>query len=148
MEISFISEHGLLDLAKLYQQLIPSDVSVATMRDVFKRQEKNPDHMVWGAKIDGHLVGTVMAVIFEPLLGHCKPLMVIEDVIVDKAYRHQGVGKALIHAVEERAMDRKCLYIMLITDSHRLDALQFYKAVGYSQDGYCAFKKYLYGTDP
>ncbi len=143
MEISLITEQDVQKLADLYQQLIPNDISYSKMRDVLKRNKNNPQHIVVGAKINGKLVGSLLAVICEMLFGQCKSFMVLEDVIVDKSLRGRGIGKALMKYIEERAKKANCSYIMLITDADRLNSQKFYTSLGYKTKDYCAFKKHL-----
>ena len=113
MEITQIKEEELADLAQLYQQLIPNDISIESMQEVIRNNRDNAKHVVLAAKIDGQLVGTLLAGICEMLFGQCKSFMVVEDVVVDSEYRQQGVGRALMQYVEEYARNHNCSYIML-----------------------------------
>lgn len=143
MEITQIKEEELADLAQLYQQLIPNDISIESMQEVIRNNRDNAKHVVLAAKIDGQLVGTLLAGICEMLFGQCKSFMVVEDVVVDSEYRQQGVGRALMQYVEEYARNHNCSYIMLITDTDRVGPQNFYKSLGYKTDEYKAFKKHL-----
>jgi GNAT superfamily N-acetyltransferase len=143
MNISTITKNELPALANLYQQLIPNDISVAKMEAVLNKHKENPNHIVLSAKIDGQLVGSLLAVVCNMLFGQCKSFMVVEDVVVDEAYRRNGVGAALMQYIEDYARKNNCSYIMLITDTDRVGSQQFYKSLGYMTDEYCAFKKQL-----
>ena len=113
------------------------------MELILEKNRNNPSHMVLGAKIDGELVGTLLSSTCEMLFGECRSFMVIEDVVVDKSHRRQGIGHALMQHVEALAQENNCSYIMLITDRDRIGSQQFYKSLGYDTGGYCAFKKKL-----
>lgn len=143
IEITPITERDFHLLSELYQQLIPNEVSLAKMKEVFDRNKDNPNHIVLTAKIEGRLVGSLLAVICEMLFGQCKSFMVVEDVIVDESLRGNGIGKTLMRHVEGLAKQHNCSYIMLITDSDRIDSQNFYKSIGYKTDEYRAFKKHL-----
>ncbi len=143
MEISNITEDDLEELSVLYQQLIPNDVSIASMRDVLRNNQNDSKHVVLVAKLDGKLVGSLLATICEMLFGQCKSFMVVEDVIVNSEYRQQGVGRDLMGRIEEHASHHNCSYIMLVTDRDRVGSQEFYKSLGYSTDEYRAFKKHL-----
>lgn len=143
IEITPINEQDFRPLSELYQQLIPNEVSLSKMKEVFDRNRDNPNHIVLAAKIDGKLVGSLLAIICEMLFGQCKSFMVVEDVIVDKSVRGKGIGKALMKYIEQQAKLKSCSYIMLITDSDRVGSQNFYKSLGYKTDEYCAFKKHL-----
>ncbi len=141
MEIKAVKKEDLADLANLYQQLIPNKFSIKKMEEVLNNNDKNHNHLVLGAKIDDKLVGTLLSIRCEMLFGECKSFMVIEDVVVDEKHRGLGVGKKLMNYIEEHARKNDCSYIMLITDSNRVDSQNFYKSLGYNADEYCAFKK-------
>jgi ribosomal protein S18 acetylase RimI-like enzyme len=141
--ISPATENDLYELADLYQQLVPNDISIPKMRDVLDRNKNNPNHLVLVARENGQVVGSLLAVIGEMLFGQCKSFMVIEDVVVDKSRRRSGIGAALMQYIEGYARERNCSYIMLITDMDRASARDFYKSLGYKTDKYCAFKRFL-----
>jgi ribosomal protein S18 acetylase RimI-like enzyme len=143
MNISEIEKEDLADLAILYQQLIPNEYSIPIMETVFSRNIDNPNHLIIGAKVNGDLVGTLLASTSEMLFGKCKSFMVIEDVVVDSTNRKKGIGNALMSYAEKYAKKQDCSYIMLITDRDRKGSQDFYKSPGYKTDTYCAFKKHI-----
>ena len=143
MEIAALREDDLTELALLYQQLVPNDISLARMSETFKRNSNNENHLILAAKLEDKLVGTLLAVVCEMLFGQCKSFMVIEDVIVDGEKRRIGIGRALMQFAEEYARKRNCAYIMLITVADRLGSQQFYRSQGYATAEYRAFKKSL-----
>ena len=143
MEISPITEADLQQLAQLYQQLIPNEFSLKKMTEALRKNSADGNPVILGAKIDGILVGTLMAVTCQMLFGQCRSFMVVEDVVIEANYRRRGIGKALMQQVEQFAKSKNCSYIMLITDSDRLDSHEFYKSLGYKSAEYCAFKKHL-----
>ena len=143
IEISKLAIDDLNGLSLLYQQLIPNDISIAKMQDVYRKNKDNPNHIVLVAKEDGNLLGTVLASICEMYFGQCKSFMVVEDVVVDSKYRGRGIGSALMKEIEKYGREHNCSYIMLITDKDRIDSQKFYATLGYDSSEYCAFKKRL-----
>jgi ribosomal protein S18 acetylase RimI-like enzyme len=143
MDIARLTEEDLEALARLYEQLLPEESSLEKMRATFQRLKGDPNYIFLGAKQDGRLVGSVLGIICEELFGECRPFMVVEDVVVDKDQRRGGVGSALMRELERRAVQRACNYIMLVTDSARVDARRFYESLGYHPNAYQGFKKYL-----
>ena len=142
-ELAPIAEGDLSQLAELYQQLLPNESSLSKMQKALSNNLGNPKHLVLAAKIDGRLVGSLLAVTCEMFFGQCKSFLVVEDVVVDSTYRRQGIGKALMQYVEQHARENNCSYIMLVTDAKRVDAQEFYKSLGYQSEKYCAFQKRL-----
>lgn len=143
LEISPITLDELPALAALYQQLIPNEASVAKMAQVLAENRDNPRHTVLAARVDGRLVGSLLAVTCPMLFGQCRSFMVVEDVVIDQAYRRQGIGSALMQAIEDQARTQNCSYVMLITDTDRVESQAFYTSLGYNSAEYCAFKKHL-----
>jgi GNAT superfamily N-acetyltransferase len=141
VQILDLKRDDLEALSKLYQQLIPNEVSIEKMELVFERNKDNKNHIALVAKEKEKLLGTLMAYICEMYFGQCKSFMVIEDFVVDQAVRSTGVGTKLMEAAERKAKERNCSYIMLITDTDRIESQRFYEKLGYSTDQYCAFKK-------
>jgi hypothetical protein len=60
------------------------------MRLVLSRNEDHPSHVVWAARRDGRLVGSLLAVTREMLLGPCRSFIMVEDVVVDVSHRPHG----------------------------------------------------------
>lgn len=143
MEILNLTEEDLPELAKLYQQLIPNEFTISKMKEVLHKNRENKNHLLLVAKINGKLVGAALACICEMYFGQCKSFMVIEDVVVDRETRGKGIGTVLMKSLEEYAQTNNCSYIMLITDTDRKDAQNFYTSLGYKSEDYSAFKKHL-----
>jgi len=67
-----------------------------------------------------------MGIICCELYGDCKPFLVVENMVVDNVYRKKGVGKALFAKLEERAKNKGCTQVILVTEAERKDASGFY----------------------
>lgn len=64
----------------------------------------------------------------------CKPLMNIHDLCVSEKSRGKGVGRLLLQAAEELALERKCCKLTLeVLEGNRI-AIQAYKNFGF--EGY------------
>ena len=143
MDIDNLTEADLTDLAALYKDFWGEDSVPEKMRATFRRLDVNPSYILLSAKQDGKLIGSAMGIICEELYGNCQPFMVIEDVVVNKAYRRFGVGSALMGELEKRAVERSCHYIIFVTESERTGAHRFYTSLGYNPEAHRGFKKYL-----
>lgn len=143
MNIERLTEEDLPGLSKLYEQFWGEVSSLDTMRETFKRLAANTNYILLVAKLGDAVVGSVMGVICEELYGQCKPFMVVEDVIVDRAHRRGGVGTQLMRQLENEATQHGCSYIIFVTESERTDACQFYASIGYRPDAFAGFKKRL-----
>lgn len=143
MKLGPLTEADLEDLAGLYRQFWNEDSDLERMRAVFRRLKDNPGYIFLGARRGGRLVGSVMGVVCEELYGDCKPFMVAEDVVVDKAHRRSGIGTALMRELERCAAAAGCRTLLLVTEVYRADAVGFYESLGYRSDPYKGFKKRL-----
>lgn len=58
---------------------------------------------------------------------------IIEDVIVTKSHRKQGIGSKLVAFLEECALKRRYKVVKLLADKENTDALHFYKSQHFAQ---------------
>jgi len=113
------------------------------MHEKFQELKDNQNYIFLSVLEDNQLVGSILGIICEELYGQCQLFMVIEDFIVDEDYRQRGIGTALINKMEDYAKERKCSNILLITETERAGAIEFYKSVGFKADTHQGFKKSL-----
>lgn len=108
-----------------------------------RRTNANPDaYMMVAEDADaGMLCGTLLALTFGDFCDTCRPVMIIENVVVHHDYQRKGVGKSMFEEIERWAKDRDVCYITLCSSLARTDAHKFYYAIGY--DDVKGFKKYL-----
>jgi GNAT superfamily N-acetyltransferase len=79
----------------------------------------------------GAVVGMVTAqLVISTSEGDLSAL--VEDLVVDRAERQRGVGRALIAACEEWARSRDATRLQLLTDRDNETALRFYERTGWS----------------
>lgn len=131
------------ELAQLYKQFWNEDSCIDTMYNQFNKFSESSTHVLLSAVDNGRLIGSVMGVICEELYGCCEPFMVLENMIIDNNHRNKGVGKALISELEKIAANKNCTQIILVTETNRIDACNFYESVGYSPNTHKGFKKKL-----
>ena len=103
----------------------------------------NPDKYLMVAEnaATGDLVGSLLGVCFGDFCEACNPVMVIENVVTRSDCRNQGVARAMFREIEAWGKAKQAAYVILCSANHRLEAHQFYKAIGY--DEIKGFKKYL-----
>lgn len=92
-------------------------------------------HFVWVAHEGSHILGFITFILYECFLfeGGC---VHIESLVVDTEQRGKGIGKKLMHAVEQYAITAGAVFSELITlESRRKDGTHgFYEKLGY-KDG-------------
>ena len=82
-----INKSELTELAQLYDDLFFEKTNLLKMQETFEEIQLNSSCTVLGAKIDGHLVGTLIGYICPVMMGQCKPFMFVESVVVSKDYK-------------------------------------------------------------
>lgn len=65
-----------------------------------------------------------------------RPLINIHDLSVEAGWRGRGIGRALLHAVEEEARRRGCVKLTLEVGDRNLPARRAYEACGFAQATY------------
>ena len=65
--------------------------------------------------------------------------------VVDKQYRHQGIGSALVKRIEDFAKEINACKVWFDTHPELHDAIRLYEKLGYLKCGY--FKKHYWGID-
>jgi GNAT superfamily N-acetyltransferase len=91
------------------------------------------------AKQDAKVIGMITLLrTVSTALG--QPVLLLEDMIVDKAYRNQGVGSKLIKYAKCIAVDLKCRRISLLSDHVNIDAHSFYEKNGFTRSKMVTFR--------
>ncbi len=86
--------------------------------------------IIMTAMNDGHIIGIATLYVFQKI-GKVKTL--IEDVIVDAAYRGQGIGEKLVVALISAARERGAKDISLTSDPRRVAAHGLYAKLGFKK---------------
>lgn len=141
MRVVKLDRKHLTQLHELYNELSGLQGDFNKMSMLFDKLIEKDEYVLIGVEEDDKLLGSIMAVEIMDLSAEGKPFMVIENLIVSQRYRHNGVGKALMDFCETEAKKRGCYYIILVSSAHRKEAHEFYKKLGYSEEGAVGFKK-------
>jgi GNAT superfamily N-acetyltransferase len=97
------------------------------------------------AELDGDVVGLAHLHV-SPAIEYEQPAAKIGALVVDDAHRGQGIGRALVDAMEDEARRRRCVMLFLTSSATRDDAHDFYRRVGLEEAGK-RFAKKLDQTD-
>lgn len=81
------------------------------------------------AVLNGEVVGYVHACDYEVL--YAPSMKNIMGIAVDSAYNRRGIGRSLLHAVEEWAKETGAVGVRLVSGEERSDAHKFYQSCGY-----------------
>ena len=143
IEIQKLTECDLEDLKILYEDAFGSKTDSTKMHAVFKKVEKDPNHIILCAKSEGKVVGSVLGVVCFELIGDCTPFLVIEDVAVLNSHRRKGIAKQLLLKMEEQAKLANCNMVLFVSSKHREGAHKLYESLGYGEDWVNGYRKRL-----
>lgn len=133
----------MYSLSELYFQFWNEKSNVEKMKNKFMQLQKNNSYIFLCAIEQEQLVGSIMGIICEELYGECQPFIVVENMIVDNEYRNKGIGKSLFYELENKAKEKGCTQIILVTEVDRKDACGFYESLGFSSSANKGYKKKL-----
>ncbi len=134
------TESDLPSLLALLGQLNPEDPALtpADAARVWREIAAQPGRTVLVAELDGAVVGTADCAVIANLTRGGRPLMVLENIVVDAARRRRGVGARLLEAAVSIAETAGCYKVGLSSRKSRTEAHAFYEAAGFtaSAEGY------------
>lgn len=129
-----LQKHDLFELSNLYEQFWGEKSDVSKMALQFDALEIENNHIILVAQIDNQIIASVMGIVCKELYGDCRPFLLVENMIVDKAFRKNGIGHMLLSKLEDRAKERECTQMLLVTEIDRIDACNFYEKYGFQKN--------------
>jgi GNAT superfamily N-acetyltransferase len=112
------------------------DAGQAARLSVFRQIAADPRQHLLVAEADGRIVGTVHLVVIPHLSRSCQPSGLVEEMVVDEAYRRKGVGAALLREVQRLAREAGCYKLALSSNLARRGAHRFYSRLGWQRTHY------------
>jgi len=141
MEIRKLIYNDLTQLALLYKNFLNEDSDMQEMEKTFEKLKDNDSYIFLCAIENSIICGSIMGIICYELYGNCEPFLVVKDMIVDISYRRKGIGKKLFMELERLAKEKNCRQIILVTETDRKDACNFYESVGFDPIKSKGYKK-------
>ncbi len=139
--IEALQPQDMPQLIALYKELVPPHIefnaSLQRCLQTYQAMQQDPRSFLAVAKENGEIVGSALGVCCQCLVN---PFLVVEDVIVRGDQRGKGVGRQLMQALDDFALQNGCAYAFLVSSDFRTEAHGFYKSVGYT-DGVVGFRK-------
>ena len=125
------------DVASIYEinkDALGCDFSLEETASQLAKLSQDPHHFLLGfEEPSSHdLLGYVHAEVYESL--YSKPGFNILALAVVPQMQGKGIGKVLLHGLEQEAEKRGYKFIRLNSADHRLSAHAFYERVGYTCD--------------
>ena len=142
MELRELNENDLESLIKLYEQLdgANGDFTAEDARKVWQQEiEGNKNIKYFGFVEDGKVISTCYCLIIPNLTRLGSSIAFVENVVTDKDYRGQGLGRKVMEKAIEFAREKNCYKVILQSASFRKEAHQFYKNLGFDGESKKAF---------
>lgn len=121
-----------------YRRTVPAEITRTTWSRFLNEEE--PVHALV-AERDGRLLGLVHY-LFHRSTSLIGPTCYLEDLFTVEAVRGQGVGRALIEAVYERARSAGCLQVYWQTHETNVTAMALYERVA-ERSGFLVYERSL-----
>jgi GNAT superfamily N-acetyltransferase len=130
-------EDDLPRLHRLYGELDAGECAdLGRLRNTFATILRQPGVTVWIAESAGEFVGSFILAIVPALGARCRPVALVEDVVVDPARQREGIGRRMMEFALEEAKESGAYKLMLSSNLRREEAHRFYDALGFERHGY------------
>ncbi|HHH9552379.1 GNAT family N-acetyltransferase [Pseudomonas aeruginosa] len=136
-DVRIASEHDAPRLSLLLQQLGSADPRPDPALLAIQLQRPHGDRVTLVAERGERLLGTCTLHLIEHLAHDFARSAILEDMVVDRHARGQGVGRELIGRAVERARSWGCYKLALSSHQDRETAQRFYAALGFTSHGVC-----------
>ncbi|MGY6636255.1 MAG: N-acetyltransferase family protein [Erythrobacter sp.] len=98
----------------------------------FRAIAGDPNHALYVAELAGELVGSFQLSFMPVVARRGAWRAVIESVRVAPEHQSNGVGAAMMRWAIERAQERGCALVQLMSDRNRPEAHRFYERLGFT----------------
>ncbi|MCM3237396.1 GNAT family N-acetyltransferase [Heyndrickxia oleronia] len=132
-----------VQLYKLYKMLVPNSKKMNIQEEQIEIIKRDPHNFLLVYEEEGVILGTLTLNIFLQALHGFRPYGIVENIIVHENHRNRKIGQQLLQYVEEYCRSIDCHRIMLLSNSQRLRAHQFFEREGYESAVCKGFKKYF-----
>jgi GNAT superfamily N-acetyltransferase len=134
-------EDDLPDLLALYRMLNPDDAvpDPDEVADLWAEMQADDDQTHVVVESDGRLVAACLLSVTKNLSRGARPWAVIENVVTHTEYRQRGFGRRVVEAAVDRARERDCYKVMLLTGSDEGWKHEFYESCGFDADAKTGF---------
>jgi ribosomal protein S18 acetylase RimI-like enzyme len=142
IEIREATRDDLPSILSLYSQLGMDSGEVLSLnraKELYDKLQSYPDYKLYIALHNSLPVGALALLIMDNLGHQGASSGVVEDVVVRRDVRGQGIGKQMMEFAMQKCREKGCYKITLSSNMHRTEAHKFYKSLGYQRHGYSFF---------
>ncbi|MBT5200916.1 MAG: GNAT family N-acetyltransferase [Thaumarchaeota archaeon] len=107
---------------------LASNIDKNKAKEIFKKIDSNPDHIIAVAEVEGKIIGATTLLIESKFIHEGGLVGHIEDVVVNEKFQGQKIGEKIMKYLLELAKNRGCYKTILdCTD----DVKGFYEKLGF-----------------
>lgn len=140
--LTTLGQGDLEEVLGLYEHFDRVDpIAIATAQHRWDAILSTPGLQVFGVHEGGRLVGSCVLQVTPNLRVGGRPFALLENVVVHRDHRRQGVGTSMVKAVLQEAWKVNCYKLMLLTGVGNPHTQSFYAEAGFDGDekrGYIA----------
>jgi len=128
-DIPFVLElHGQID----HEEMLTLDEA----HKIFSKFQMYPNYSLYIAKIKDRIIGTFELLIMDNLAHKGAPSGIVEDVVVDNAFRSKGIGRKMMEFAMDVCLQNGCYKLALSSNINRNRAHDFYESLEFKKHGY------------
>lgn len=137
MGVRFAQYNDFEGIMKLYEFLVEEDErgEECKMRRIWDDIMQHRDTYRYAvAEENGVVVTACNITIVQNLTRGGRPFAVIENLITHPEVRRKGYGRAAVEMLLDYAKQKNCYKVMILSESHRNEAHEFYRSLGFDGD--------------
>lgn len=122
-------------LLDLYKHLNPDDPDIPNeeLNVLWNRIINDPRQHIFVIEADGVLAASCTLIIIDNLTRGGSSYGLIENVVTHGSFRRRGFGTAVLKKALEKARERGCYKVMLLTGRKDEGTLTFYEKAGFER---------------
>jgi N-acetylglutamate synthase-like GNAT family acetyltransferase len=125
----------------LYRELV-SDPLIRVEPEQVEALSRSSTSFLLVAESGGGVLATALQTLCPDAMYRRQPFGVVENVVVSRQSRGQGIGRNLFAHVEHLAVTHECTKLMLLSSAARPEAHAFFSSCGFTSDAKLGFVKY------
>jgi N-acetylglutamate synthase-like GNAT family acetyltransferase len=136
LEIRLLSARDLRTVMDLiYEIELPENIKLDEndIRSIYSKII-SAGGVVFGAYRGSRMVGTCTLNICANLSWSGRPYGIVENIVVTKSERDEGIAKSLLLFARRMAENKNCSKVSLMTEQRDPETVSFYKSVGFSDE--------------
>lgn len=129
----------------LYRELKPY-AAVKVLPERIEKISENPQTYLIVCEENTEILATALVSLCDDAMFGNQPFAIIDNMVVNKDYLREGIGKSMIDHIEEFCISQDCSKIVLNVSTELTQGRDFFTAMGFDPDetiGFIKLRKYF-----